>query len=83
MGTTESVAVALAAIGLAGRLAHLLIRLRARILVERARQESALATAAAIPPDSAVLVQQPDGTITVVVRGSSMAFLPSMIGRPR
>jgi hypothetical protein len=60
--------VALVLVPVAARLGELLIRSCAQARMERARQLAALNTILVMQPGSLVVVQQPDGTASLLVR---------------
>jgi hypothetical protein len=64
----STLAISLVLVPVVARLGELLIRQWTRVRVESARQRAAVDTILAMPPGSLAVVQQPDGTVSVLVR---------------
>jgi hypothetical protein len=62
----STLGVTLILVPVLARLGELLIRQRARVRIERARQLAAMNTMLMMRPGSVVVVQQPDGTVSVL-----------------
>lgn len=65
---TSALGIILILMPVVARLGELLLRQWALVRIERARQLAALQTIMMMYPGSLVVVQQPDGTMSVLVR---------------
>jgi hypothetical protein len=68
MDAATALGVTVVTVPVVGGLLDLLIRCRSRSAIERARQMAALEALPLIQPGSVVVVQQPDGTTSMVLR---------------